>query len=177
MGNSSKVSGEVMQKLLDEKSKEVDRLNLKIDIYQRLMLDQLQDPSVMGNIISNFTNRYNKFSKDMTINFNNTMNNPEYISQENRVSIINIIFRFDSEKINVVAPTNFKLKNIFNTAIMKLNDNRNYTDIYNLMFSHNAEDKTKYFYNNDELNQLKTIKDQDIIDVILKNNVKNRYIR
>ena len=116
MGNSSKVSGEVMQKLLDEKSKEVDRLNLKIDIYQRLMLDQLQDPSVMGNIISNFTNRYNNFSKDMTIDFNNTMNNPEYISQENRVSIINIIFRFDSEKINVVAPTNFKLKNIFNTA-------------------------------------------------------------
>ena len=54
---------------------------------------------------------------------------------------------------------------------MKLNNNRNYTDIYNLMFSHNAEDKTKYFYNNDELNQLKTIKDQDIIDVILKNNV------
>ena len=171
MGNSSKVSGEVMQKLLDERAKELDKLNLKIDIYQRLMLEQLQDPSEMGNLINNFENRYNNYSRNMTIDFNNTMNNPKYISQENHVRIINIIFRFDSEKVNVITPTNFKLKNIFNSAVMKLNDKINYTDIYNLMFSHNAEDKTKFFYNNEELNQLKSIKDQDIIDVILKNNV------
>ena len=170
MGNRGSVPGQVMQKLLDDRSKEIDKLNLQINIYQRLLLEELQDPNIQGNLIQNFENKYNNYSKNLIIDFNNSMNNPQYFSQEKRVNIINIIFRFDAQKVNVVTPTNFKLKNIFYTAIIKLNDKINYSDINNLMFSHNAEDMTKYFNNNNELNQIK-VKDQDIIDVILKNNV------
>ena len=47
MGSNHAVDGKVMQGLLDEKSKEVDRLTVKNDIYQLVILEEMQNPTLL----------------------------------------------------------------------------------------------------------------------------------
>ena len=47
MGSNHAVDGKVMQRLLDEKSKEVDRLTVKNDIYQLVILEEMQNPTLL----------------------------------------------------------------------------------------------------------------------------------
>ena len=57
MGASNNVPGEVIQKLLTDKSKQIDELELQISVYQRVMLEEMQNPTIMPNITNNFANR------------------------------------------------------------------------------------------------------------------------
>ena len=47
MGSKHAVDGNVIQGLLDEKSKEVDRLTVKNDIYQLVILEEMQNPTLL----------------------------------------------------------------------------------------------------------------------------------
>ena len=47
MGSNHAVDGKVMQGHLDEKSKEVDRLTVKNDIYQLVILEEMQNPTLL----------------------------------------------------------------------------------------------------------------------------------
>ena len=55
MGSSnSSIDGELTQKILDSKVKDIDILNMKIDVYQLVILEEMQNPILMRDIISNF---------------------------------------------------------------------------------------------------------------------------
>ena len=70
MGTSNFIPGEVIQKMLEDNAKMIDELNLQIEIYQRIMLDQMQNPTIMPDIINNFENRYSSYSTSMKTEFN-----------------------------------------------------------------------------------------------------------
>ena len=176
MGSSnSSIDGELTQKILDSKVKDIDILNMKIDVYQLVILEEMQNPILMRDIISNFEKNFNNYLRTMTINLNQYMNNENYVkidNNNNNAHIINIIFDFETKKVNVVAPKNFNLKNIYMISLNKLDegDREPFTDINNLLFTFNANDISSNFYNNRELNTL-NIHDQGVIEVIRKNNV------
>ena len=173
MGASNDIPGEVLHKLLEDKSKQIDELDLQIKIYQRVMLEEMQNPTIMPHITNNFETRYSTYSTLMKTEFNTKMNNQNYISfDKNQVRIINIIFDFDNCKINVITPTNFKLKVIFETALNKLDNQDDYKDINLIHFTYNSEDISSNFYDNNTLDSIK-IKDQGVISVIKQNNLIN----
>ena len=173
MGSSnSSIDGELTQKILDSKVKDIDILNMKIDVYQLVILEEMQNPILMRDIISNFEKNFNNYLRMMTINLNQYMNNENYVKVDNNAHIINIIFDFESKKVNVVAPKNFNLKNIYMISLNKIDkqDREPFSDINNLLFKFNANDISSNFYNNLELNTL-NIPDKGVIEVIRKNNV------
>ena len=173
MGSSnSSIDGQLTQKVLDSKVKDIDILNMKIDVYQLVILEEMQNPTLMRDIISNFEKNFNNYLRTMTINLNQYMNNENYakIDNNNNAHIINIIFDFESKKVNVVAPKNFNLKNIYMISLNKIDkqDREPFSDINNLLFKFNANDISSNFYNNLELNTL-NIPDKGVIEVIRKN--------
>ena len=173
MGSSnSSIDGQLTQKVLDSKVKDIDILNMKIDVYQLVILEEMQNPILMRDIISNFEKNFNNYLRTMTINLNQYMNNENYakIDNNNNAHIINIIFDFESKKVNVVAPKNFNLKNIYMISLNKIDkqDREPFSDINNLLFKFNANDISSNFYNNLELNTL-NIPDKGVIEVIRKN--------
>ena len=170
MGSNHAVDGKVMQGLLDEKSKEVDRLTVKNDIYQLVILEEMQNPTLLSGMVGKFENRYNNYANVMITKFNNQMGNNNYLEAGNHVGIINIIFHFESQRVNVVTPTDFRLKNIYAVSLNKLNDKEPYVDIDNMLFKFNADDITTHFINNHEISVLH-IPDQAVIEIIRKNNV------
>ena len=171
MGNSYSIPGEEIQKLLDNSAKKIDELNLQIDIYQRIMLEEMQNPTIMPQITNNFEDRYSTYSTSMHTEFNKKMNNKDYITfKDEQVKIINIIFDFGFTKINVVTPTNFKLNVIYETALNKLEEPDDFKDINEIHFTFNSEDISIHFVKNHLLNSL-NIFDKGVISVIKKNNV------
>ena len=92
MGSNHAVDGKVMQGLLDEKSKEVDRLTVKNDIYQLVILEEMQNPTLLSGMVGNFENRYNNYANVMITKFNNQLSSNNYLEAGNHVSIINISF-------------------------------------------------------------------------------------
>ena len=171
MGNSNAVSGEEMQQILDDKVKQIDELSLKIEIYQRIMLEEMQNPTIMPQIVSNFENRYSCYSTSMKTDFNTKMNNKNYITfGDEQAKIINIIFDFGISKINVVTPLNFNLNIIYETALNKLEDPDNFKEINEMHFSFNSEDISNHFYNHHLLDSIKII-DKGVISVIRMNNL------
>ena len=171
MGSSnSSIDGQLTQKVLDSKVKDIDILNMKIDVYQLVILEEMQNPILMRDIISNFEKNFNNYLRMMTINLNQYMNNENYVKVDNNAHIINIIFDFESKKVNVVAPKNFNLKNIYMISLNKIDkqDREPFSDINNLLFKFNANDISSNFYNNLELNTL-NIPDKGVIEVIRKN--------
>ena len=171
MGNSYSVPGEEIQKLLDNSAKKIDELNLQIDIYQRIMLEEMQNPTIMPKLTNNFEDRYSTYSTSMQTEFNKKMNNKDYITfKDEQVKIINIIFDFGFTKINVVTPTNFKLNVIYETALNKLEEPDDFKDINEIHFTFNSEDISIHFVKNHLLNSL-NIFDKGVISVIKKNNV------
>ena len=174
MGSSnSSIDGQLTQKILDSKVQDIDILNMKIDVYQLVILEEMQNPILMRDIISNFEKNFNNYLRMMTINLNQYMNNENYVKVDNNnAHIINIIFDFETKKVNVVTPKNFNLKNIYMISLNKLDegDREPFADINNLLFTFNANDISSNFYNNRELNTL-NIHDQGVIEVIRKNNV------
>ena len=172
MGNKQNRDGVVVQKILDEKMKEIDGLTLKIDAYQLIMLEEMQNSTGAPNIMTIFEDRYNIYMNNLIVEFNESLNNQKYISKINNVSIINIIFDYDSEKINVVTPTDFKLRNIYKVSLEKLVNREPYIDINNLVFKYNSNDISNHFINNNELNAI-SILDKGVIVVMRKNTLHN----
>ena len=171
MGNKYSIPGEEIQKLLDNSAKKIDELNLQIDIYQRIMLEEMQNPTIMPKLTNNFEDRYSTYSTSMQTEFNKKMNNKDYITfKDEQVKIINIIFDFGFSKINVVTPTNFKLNVIYETALNKLEEPDDFKDINEIHFTFNSEDISIHFVKNHLLNSL-NIFDKGVISVIKKNNV------
>ena len=171
MGNNNDVSGEEIQQILDDKVKQIDELNLKLEIYQRVMLEEMQNPTIMPQIVNNFENRYSCYSTSMKIDFNTKMNNKNYITfEDEQAKIINIVFDFGISKINVVAPLNFKLNVIYETALNKLEEPDNFKEINEMHFSYNSEDISNHFYKKHLLDSIK-IRDKGVISVIRMNNV------
>ena len=171
MGNKYSIPGEEIQKLLDNSAKKIDELNLQIEIYQRIMLEEMQNPTIMPQITNNFEDRYSTYSTSMQTEFNKKMNNKDYITfKDEQVKIINIIFDFGFTKINVVTPTNFKLNVIYETALNKLEEPDDFKDINEIHFTFNSEDISIHFVKNHLLNSL-NIFDKGVISVIKKNNV------
>ena len=170
MGNKQNRDGVVVQKILDEKMKEIDGLTLKIDAYQLIMLEEMQSSTSAPNIMTIFENRYNNYMNNLIVDLNESLNNQKYISKINNVSIVNIIFDYDSEKINVVTPNDFKLRNIYKVSLEKLVNREPYNDINNLVFRYNSNDISNYFINNNELNTI-SILNKGVIVVMRKNNL------
>ena len=171
MGNSYSIPGEEIQKLLDNSAKKIDELNLQIDIYQRIMLEEMQNPTIMPQLTNNFEDRYSTYSTSMQTEFNKKMNNKDYLTfKDEQVKIINIIFDFGFTKINVVTPTNFKLNVIYETALNKLEEPDDFKDINEIHFTFNSEDISIHFVKNHLLNSFNII-DKGVISVIKKNNV------
>ena len=171
MGNKYSIPGEEIQKLLDNSAKKIDELNLQIDIYQRIMLEEMQNPTIMPKLTNNFEDRYSTYSTSMQTEFNKKMNNKDYLTfKDEQVKIINIIFDFGFSKINVVTPTNFKLNVIYETALNKLEEPDDFKDINEIHFTFNSEDISIHFVKNHLLNSL-NIFDKGVISVIKKNNV------
>ena len=167
MGNKNN-EGEAMQKILDDKLKQLDNLTVKNNVYQMIILDEMQNPTFMQNIMHTFENKYNNYMNLMAADFNGSK---DYIQKTNNVNIINIIFYYETMKVNVVTPTNFKCKNIYYTSLNKLNDRKiQFMDINNLFFRFNATDISNFFVNNLEFKETK-IPDQGVIEVLRKNNV------
>ncbi len=166
MGNKNSIDGRLTQEILDSKVKDMDILNMKIDVYQLVILEEMQNPILMRDIISNFEKNFNNYLRKMTINLNQYMNNENYvkIDNNNNAHIINIIFDFETKKVNVVTPKNFNLKNIYMISLNKLDegDREPFADINNLLFTFNANDISSNFYNNRELNTL-NIPDKGVI--------------
>ena len=171
MGNkSNKEEGVIVQKILDEKMKDIDGLSLKIDAYQLIMLEAMQIATGAPNIMTIFENKYHIYMNNLIVDLNESMNNQKYLTKSNNASIINILFDYDSQKVNVVTPTDFKLKNIYKISLEKLENREPYIDINNLVFRYNSTDVSKYFINNNELYNL-SIPDKGTIMVMRKNNL------
>ena len=169
--SNNNLSGEEIQKLLDDHVKKIDELNLQIEIYQRIMLEEMQNPTIMPQIINNFEDRYTSYSTSMKTDFNTKMNNKDYITfKDEQVRIINIIFDFGNTKINVVTPTNFKLNVIYETALNKLEEPDNFKDINEIHFSYNSDDISNHFVKKQTPSSFNFI-DKGVISVVKKNNL------
>ena len=167
MGGRQNNDGVVVQKILDEKMKELDELSLKVDAYQLIFLEEM-NTIYASNIRPIFENKYNIYMNKMIVDFNNNMNNNQYMTKENDASIINIIFNYDTHKVNVVTSTEFRLKNIYRISLEKLDNKEPYIDINNLLFKYNATDISNYFINNNYLKSI-SIPDKGVIHVLKKN--------
>ena len=67
MGNKQNRDGVIVQKILDEKMKDIDGLNLKIDAYQLIILEEMQNPTSAPNIMTIFENKYNIYMNNLIV--------------------------------------------------------------------------------------------------------------
>lgn len=169
MGNKNS-AGQETQKMLEQQYKEVDYLNAKVNALQMIILEEMQNPNLMPNLLNNFSNKYREYLNKSISKLNDS--NKSYLDPVNHVNIINIVFDFETHKVNVVSPTDFNLKNIYVIALNKLNDKTPYSDIKKLLFRYNAQDISNLFdeFRNSQLKEA-NIPDQGVIEVIRKNNV------
>ena len=134
MGNkhsSNDIDGRITQQILEAKMKDIDILTLQINVYQLVILEELQNGKILENIADNYEYKYNNFMEMMSKNLNETMNNNNYAKFEGHVKLINIVFDYETKKVNVITPTNFNLKNIYLTSLNKLDeiDRESFSDI------------------------------------------------
>ena len=169
MGGRHNNDGVVVQTILDEKMKELDELTLKIDAYQLIFLEEM-NTIYASNLRPIFENKYNIYMNMMIVDLNKSMNN-KYVTKGNDASIINIIFNYETQKVNVVTSTEFRLKNIYRTSLEKLDNKEPYIDINNLFFKYNSTDISNYFINNNDLKSI-SIPDKGVIHVLKKNMVQ-----
>ena len=177
MGNkhsSNDIDGRITQQILEAKMKDIDILTLQINVYQLVILEELQNGKILENIADNYEYKYNNFMEMMSKNLNETMNNNNYVKFECHVKLINIVFDYETKKVNVITPTNFNLKNIYLTSLNKLDeiDRESFSDINNLNFQHNTKDISNNFINNYRLEGL-NISDKEVI-VVLRKNIMSR---
>ena len=181
MGNkhsSNDIDGKITQQILEAKMKDIDILTLQINVYQLVILEELQNGKLLENIADNYEYKYNNFMEMMSKNLNETMNNNNYVKFECHVKLINIVFDYETKKVNVITPTNFNLKNIYLTSLNKLDeiDRESFSDINNLNFQHNTKDISNDFINNYILDGL-NISDKEVIVVLRKNNMSRNNSR
>ena len=181
MGNkhsSNDIDGKITQQILEAKMKDIDILTLQINVYQLVILEELQNGKILENIADNYEYKYNNFMEMMSKNLNETMNNNNYVKFECHVKLINIVFDYETKKVNVITPTNFNLKNIYLTSLNKLDeiDKESFSDINNLNFQHNTKDISNNFINNYRLDGL-NISDKEVIVVLRKNNMSRNNSR
>ena len=181
MGNkhsSNDIDGKITQQILEAKMKDIDILTLQINVYQLVILEELQNGKILENIADNYEYKYNNFMEMMSKNLNETMNNNNYVKFECHVKLINIVFDYETKKVNVITPTNFNLKNIYLTSLNKLDeiDRESFSDINNLNFQHNTKDISNNFINNYRLDGL-NISDKEVIVVLRKNNMSRNNSR
>ena len=181
MGNkhsSNDIDGKITQQILEAKMKDIDILTLQINVYQLVILEELQNGKILENIADNYEYKYNNFMEMMSKNLNETMNNNTYVKFEGHVKLINIVFDYETKKVNVITPTNFNLKNIYLTSLNKLDeiDKESFSDINNLNFQHNTKDISNNFINNYRLDGL-NISDKEVIVVLRKNNMSRNNSR
>ena len=181
MGNkhsSNDIDGRITQQILEAKMKDIDILTLQINVYQLVILEELQNGKILENIADNYEYKYNNFMEMMSKNLNETMNNNNYVKFEGHVKLINIVFDYETKKVNVITPTNFNLKNIYLTSLNKLDeiDKESFSDINNLNFQHNTKHISNNFINNYRLDGL-NISDKEVIVVLRKNNMSRNNSR
>ena len=170
MGNSEqKQIDETMQKLLEANGKQIDELTLERDTLQTIILEELQNPQNFTNIHNTFQEKYSTLKNSLKDNLNKSVYNSNYF-EKYQVFIINILFIFDSERINVVTPTDFNLKNVYSIALEKLSNKENYVDINSLIFEYNSNNISKFFINNNEVRDLK-LADKGVITILKKTNL------
>ena len=171
MGNSEqKQIDKEVQKLLEANGKQIDQLTLERDTLQTIILEELQNPQNFTNIHNTFQEKYSTLKNSLKDNLNKSVYNSNYF-EKYQVIIINILFIFDSEKkINVVTPTDFKLKNVYSIALEKLSNKENYVDINSLIFEYNSNNISKFFINNNEVRDLK-LADKGVITILKKTNL------
>ena len=170
MGNSEqKQIDETMQKLLEANGKQIDQLTLERDTLQTIILEEMQNPQNFTNIHNTFQEKYSTLKNSLKDNLNKSVYNSNYF-EKYQVFIINILFIFDSERINVVTPTDFNLKNVYSIALEKLSNKENYDDINSLIFNYNSNNISKFFINNNEVRDLK-IADKGAITILKKTNL------
>ena len=170
MGNSEqKQIDETMQKLLEANGKQIDQLTLERDTLQTIILEEMQNPQNFTNIHNTFQEKYSTLKNSLKDNLNKSVYNSNYF-EKYQVFIINILFIFDSERINVVTPTDFNLKNVYSIALEKLSNKENYVDINSLIFEYNSNNISKFFINNNEVRALK-IADKGVITILKKTNL------
>ena len=170
MGNSEqKQINEAMHKLLEANGKQIDELTLERDTLQTIILEEMQNPQNFTNIHNTFQEKYSTLKNSLKDNLNKSVYNSNYF-EKYQVIIINILFIFDSERINVVTPTDFNLKNVYSIALEKLSNKENYVDINSLSFEYNSNNISKFFINNNEVRDLK-IADKGAITILKKTNL------
>ena len=170
MGNSEqKQIDEEVQKLLEANGKQIDQLTLERDTLQTIILEEMQNPQNFTNIHNTFQEKYSTLKNSLKDNLNKSVYNSNYF-EKYQVIIINILFIFDSERINVVTPTDFNLKNVYSIALEKLTNKENYVDINSLIFNYNSNNISKFFINNNEVRDLK-IADKGAITILKKTNL------
>ena len=170
MGNSEqKQIDKEVQKLLEANGKQIDQLTLERDTLQTIILEELQNPQNFTNIHNTFQEKYSTLKNSLKDNLNKSVYNSNYF-EKYQVIIINILFIFDSERINVVTPTDFNLKNVYSIALEKLSNKENYDDINSLIFNYNSNNISKFFINNNEVRDLK-IADKGAITILKKTNL------
>ena len=170
MGNSEqKQIDEEVQKLLEANGKQIDQLTLERDTLQTIILEEMQNPQNFTNIHNTFQEKYSTLKNSLKDNLNKSVYNSNYF-EKYQVIIINILFIFDSERINVVTPTDFNLKNVYSIALEKLSNKENYDDINSLIFNYNSNNISKFFINNNEVRDLK-IADKGVITILKKTNL------
>ena len=170
MGNSEqKQIDKEVQKLLEANGKQIDQLTLERDTLQTIILEEMQNPQNFTNIHNTFQEKYSTLKNSLKDNLNKSVYNSNYF-EKYQVFIINILFIFDSERINVVTPTDFNLKNVYSIALEKLSNKENYDDINSLIFNYNSNNISKFFINNNEVRDLK-IADKGAITILKKTNL------
>ena len=170
MGNSEqKQIDKEVQKLLEANGKQIDQLTLERDTLQTIILEELQNPQNFTNIHNTFQEKYSTLKNSLKDNLNKSVYNSNYF-EKYQVIIINILFIFESERINVVTPTDFNLKNVYSIALEKLTNKENYVDINSLIFNYNSNNISKFFINNNEVRDLK-IADKGVITILKKTNL------
>ena len=170
MGNSEqKQIDKEVQKLLEANGKQIDQLTLERDTLQTIILEEMQNPQNFTNIHNTFQEKYSTLKNSLKDNLNKSVYNSNYF-EKYQVIIINILFIFDSERINVVTPTDFNLKNVYSIALEKLTNKENYVDINSLIFNYNSNNISTFFINNNEVRDLK-IADKGAITILKKTNL------
>ena len=170
MGNSEqKQIDKEVQKLLEANGKQIDQLTLERDTLQTIILEEMQNPQNFTNIHNTFQEKYSTLKNSLKDNLNKSVYNSNYF-EKYQVIIINILFIFESERINVVTPTDFNLKNVYSIALIKLTNKENYVDINSLIFNYNSNNISKFFINNNEVRDLK-IADKGVITILKKTNL------
>ena len=74
--------------------KDIDILTLQINVYQLVILEELQNGKILENIADNYEYKYNNFMEMMSKNLNETMNNNNYVGSS--LFIVNLDFSYSN---------------------------------------------------------------------------------